>query len=50
MGGVEGGAVVDGEHVLGVLGVAGAPSFVGEGFDEAGAVVTLVEGYGYKAL
>ena len=50
--GVDGGAVVDAEHVgsvarVGLLG--GAPGFVGQRGDLAGAVVALVEGDGYQA-
>lgn len=49
LGGVCGGAVDAAEHVLGVARVALAPGFVVEGVDEAGAVVTLVEGDGDEA-
>ena len=51
VGGIDGGAVVDGEHILGVgrVGGSGAPGFVSEGRDEAGSVVTLVEGDGYES-
>ncbi|KFY73088.1 hypothetical protein V498_10058 [Pseudogymnoascus sp. VKM F-4517 (FW-2822)] len=43
---IDRGAVVRREHVLGVARVAVAPGVVGEGGDEAGAVVALVEGEG----
>lgn len=46
MGSVYCSAVICREHILSVSGVAVVPCFIGELVDDAGTVVTLIEGYG----